>query len=71
MAMISLHRRIHADSLPLRMLLQVHDELVCEAPRVAAPELSQTVATIMREALPLRVPLKVDVATGENWLEAK
>jgi DNA polymerase-1 len=71
LAMIKLHRRIQEESLPLRMLLQVHDELVCEAPRDEAQRLGETVAELMRTAMKLRVPLKVDVGLGENWLEAK
>lgn len=70
-AMIELHRRIACESLPLRMLLQVHDELVCEAPRAAAPAMTAVMRAVMGGAMKLRVPLKVDVATGENWLEAK
>jgi DNA polymerase I len=70
-AMIHLHRRIAGERLPLRMLLQVHDELVCEAPRAAAPAMAEIVRDVMRGAMTLRVPLKVDVACGENWLEAK
>ena len=71
LAMINLHRRIQQERLPLRMLLQVHDELVCEGPRDAAPQLGRTIAEVMSSAMRLRVPLKVDVATGENWLDAK
>ena len=71
LAMINLHRHIQEDNLPLRMLLQVHDELVCEAPCDEARRLGQTVAELMRNAMKLRVPLKVDVGLGENWLEAK
>lgn len=70
-AMLRLHARIEHESLPLRMLLQVHDELVCEAPRETAPQLAETVRREMAGAMKLRVPLKVDVARGENWLEAK
>lgn len=70
-AMVQLHRRIHAGKLPLRILLQVHDELVMEAPRSAADEMAQVAVEVMSGALPLRVPLRVDVATGENWLDAK
>jgi DNA polymerase-1 len=70
-AMIRLHERIHAERLPLRMLLQVHDELVCEAPRAAAPAMAGVIADIMSGAMELRTPLKVDVSLGENWLEAK
>jgi DNA polymerase-1 len=71
LAMINLHRRIQAEGLPLRMLLQVHDELVCEAPRDEAPRLAEVIADVMSNAMELRIPLKVDVAAGENWLEAK
>jgi DNA polymerase-1 len=52
-----------------RMLLQVHDELLFEAP----PEEAEAVAALAREimgaALPLRVPLVVDVKTGKDWSE--
>jgi DNA polymerase-1 len=70
-AMIRLHQRIARQRLPLRMLLQVHDELVCEAPRQQAESLAESVREAMSGAMPLRVPLKVDVACGENWLGAK
>lgn len=71
LAMIRLHQRIQQEHLPLRMLLQVHDELVCEGPAGRAAALGATVAGVMSQALELRVPLKVDVGTGRNWLEAK
>jgi DNA polymerase-1 len=71
LAMVNLHERIRAQELPLRMLLQVHDELVCEGPAARADELSTIVAEVMSGAMELRVPLKVDVATGKSWLDAK
>ncbi len=70
-AMLRLHERIRAERLPLRMLLQVHDELVCEGPRADAPELARVIRDVMTTALPLRVPVRVDAAWGDNWLEAK
>jgi DNA polymerase-1 len=70
-AMLQLHRRISAERLSLRMLLQVHDELVCEAPRTDAAAMADIIRAVMTGAMELRVPLKVDVASGENWLEAK
>lgn len=70
-AMNRLHSRVTEQRLPLRLLLQVHDELVCEAPQAQAQELAEVVAEVMRTALPLRVPLAVDVAVAANWLEAK
>jgi DNA polymerase-1 len=70
-AMIRLHERIQRERLPLRMLLQVHDELLFEAPASEAGALRDLVVGIMSTAMPLRVPLKVDAAVAENWLEAK
>ncbi|MCA9244341.1 MAG: DNA polymerase I [Phycisphaerales bacterium] len=70
-AMIRLDERIRRDNLPLRMLLQVHDELVCEAPADRAEELAQIVSETMRTAIKLDVPARVDCAIGRNWLEAK
>ncbi|HZW31545.1 MAG TPA: DNA polymerase I [Isosphaeraceae bacterium] len=57
-------RRCHA-----RMLLQLHDELVFEAPAEEIPTLAELVRRQMTAALDLNVPLKVDLATGINWLE--
>ncbi|QOJ13608.1 MAG: DNA polymerase I [Planctomycetia bacterium] len=70
-AMVRLQARIEQERLPLRLLLQVHDELVCEGARSRAEELSGVVREVMSGAMALRVPLKVDVACGENWLESK
>jgi DNA polymerase-1 len=53
------------------LLLQVHDELVLEVKSARAEELGQAVADVMEEAVPLSVPVKVDVGWGPNWLEAK
>jgi DNA polymerase-1 len=54
-----------------RLLLQVHDELVVEAPAAEAPEVADVVRREMAGAAPLSVPLVVDVGIGENWLDAK
>ena len=70
-AMVRLHRRIHEESLDLHMLIQVHDELVFETSKAAVEEYAEVVRHEMAEALPLSVPVRVDVAWGENWLEGK
>ena len=54
-----------------RILLQVHDELVIEAPAEHAEDTSQIVKREMEAAARLEVPLVVDVGIGENWLDAK
>jgi DNA polymerase-1 len=53
------------------MLLQVHDELVFEAPEDEVDAASALVLDHMQHAVELKVPLVVDVGTGKNWLEAK
>ena len=54
-----------------RMILTVHDELLFEATKEAAEEAAAALRTIMERAVPLKVPLTVDVGIGENWKEAK
>ncbi|MFO7976490.1 MAG: DNA polymerase I [Candidatus Hydrogenedentota bacterium] len=52
-----------------RMLVQVHDELLVESPAAEAEETAGIIKRIMEEALPLVVPLKVDIGIGDNWAE--
>jgi DNA polymerase-1 len=54
-----------------RLLLQVHDELVVEAPAAEASEVAGLVRREMEGAAHLSVPLLVDVGIGDNWLDAK
>ncbi len=68
-AMIAVDRRIRAAGLKARMLLQIHDELVFEAPDDEMPELVKLVREAMTTALDLKVPLKVDLGVGPNWLD--
>ncbi len=58
-------------ALKSRMLLQIHDELLFEAPPDEVGELSERVREIMENAVKLTVPLKVSVGSGPNWLEVK
>ena len=53
------------------MLLSVHDELVFEVPPTEVPALAELVREEMIGAMTLRVPLKVDVASGPNWLDGE
>jgi DNA polymerase-1 len=69
-AMVAVHRRI--ESRPdTWMLIQVHDELVFELPADRTATLAAIVRREMVEALPLDVPVKVDLSWGANWLDAK
>ena len=70
LAMIDIHHKLRNSTLQSKMLLQVHDELVFEAPRNELEELKAMVTTSMEGAAQLDVPLVVDTGTGYNWLEA-
>lgn len=70
MAMIRIHDRIAKEQLPLRMLLQVHDELVFECEAGRADEFAAMVRSEMENALSLRVPLVAEAGKGINWLMA-
>jgi DNA polymerase-1 len=67
LAMIRLDQAL--ENTDARLILQVHDELVVEAPVQSAPEIASMVKQIMEEAIELDVPLKVDVGIGDNWAE--
>ena len=73
MAMLNLYRRLKEEQWRSRMLLQIHDELVFEAPPDELPRLRAVVVeemtTPIEKALHLRVPLKVDAVVGPNWLD--
>ena len=71
LAMVNLHRRIKKEELELKMLLQVHDELVFELPAARADDYRQIVTEEMTNALQLNVPITVDVGYGNNWLQCK
>ncbi len=71
LAMIAVHRQLAADNYQARLLLSVHDELVLEAPDAELQPVAKLVHDAMIGALELEVPLKVDVASGPNWLEVE
>jgi DNA polymerase-1 len=68
-AMLNIYRRLHRERRQARMLLQIHDELVFEVPPEELNEVAQLVSEEMTTALPLQVPLKVDLGVGPNWLD--
>ena len=70
-AMVDIHRTLKAEGLGSRLLLQVHDELVLEAPDAEVERVTALVREHMEGAAKLDVPLVVDVGVGSNWLEAK
>ncbi len=71
LAMLGIHRRLRTEGLSAKMLLQIHDELIFEAPAAEIDGLAALVVEEMAGAHPLDVPLKVDVKVGPNWADAK
>lgn len=67
MAMLQLDKLIREQNLPIEMLLQIHDELIFEAPKEKAGILADQIRTAMEHAVELSVPLKVSVEIGESW----
>ncbi len=70
-AMIRLHDALRDRGLRGQMLIQVHDELILEAPQGEVEETAALVKEVMENAYPLSVPLKVDAHIGKNWGELK
>jgi DNA polymerase-1 len=66
-AMVRMARELRAHGLESRMLLQVHDELLFEAPAAEVGRLQALATEVMESALTLDVPLKVDVKVGDDW----
>lgn len=70
-AMIDMSQRLKQEGLKTRLLLQVHDELIFEAPKEEIEKLIEIVPDVMEHALELKVPLKVDYSYGPTWYDAK
>ena len=70
-AMIDMAQRLEDEGMQTRMLLQVHDELIFEAPEEEIEKLKEIVPEVMESAIALDVPLKVDWAYGLSWYETK
>ncbi|NPD68218.1 DNA polymerase I [Lichenicola cladoniae] len=69
-AMVRLPAIMNRDGIQARMLLQVHDELLFEAPEAEADALAAMVRTVMEGAATLSVPLVVETGIGRSWAEA-
>jgi DNA polymerase-1 len=67
LAMIRVDRALRESGMRARLLLQVHDELVLEAPESEVPQLTGLLREAMGSAAQLIVPLDVDVKIGSNW----
>ena len=69
-AMVALDRALRTRELATTLILQIHDELLLEAPTGEVDEATALVREVMEGAAELAVPILVDVGTGRNWAEA-
>ena len=69
-AMISISNYMNKNKMESKLLLQIHDELVFEAPKSELEDLESMVVDKMIKALPLSVPVEVDSGYGQSWYEA-
>ncbi|MDI6688568.1 MAG: DNA polymerase, partial [Desulfobacterales bacterium] len=69
-AMINIWKRLKEGNLKMRMILQIHDELLFEVPETELEPAKKLIKNDMENALSLSVPLKVDIGWGKNWAEA-
>ena len=70
-AMNAVHRRLAEEGLAARLILQVHDELIVEAPEAEQEQVSALLRECMENAASLRVPLVADVHAGRSWFDTK
>ena len=70
MAMVTIHRRLKAEGLKAKMIMQVHDELNFNVPLEEVDKVRSIVVSEMQNVVHLTVPLIADCGVGKNWLEA-
>lgn len=71
LAMIAVYRRLEKEEAAADLILQVHDELIIDAPQAEAEAVAKLLAEEMQGVAELKVPLVVDVHTGKSWYEVK
>lgn len=70
LAMISVDKALKDGGYKTRMILQVHDELLFDAPKNELETVTPLIKRLMENALPLNVPVVVESGYGFNWLDA-
>ena len=70
-AMIRVERRLQQEGMRARLILQVHDELIVEAPEEEAEQVAKLLREEMEHAVSLSVPLVAEASIGKTWYDAK
>ena len=71
LAMVKVYRRLKAEGLRARLIMQVHDELIVECPEAEQETVKKLLTEEMEQVARLAVPLRAEAHAGRNWLEAK
>ena len=71
LAMIRVHRALREEGFEARLIMQVHDELIIEAPEAEAPRVADLLKRCMEGVFPLSVPLRTDISIGGDWRACK
>ena len=71
LAMVRVHDALRAQGLASRLILQVHDELIVEAPAEECEQVAALLRDCMENVAELSVPLTAEVKTGSSWYETK
>ena len=71
LAMVRVHRRLTADGLKAKLVLQIHDELIIDCPEDEVGQVKLILEDCMQNVVKLRVPLTADVHTGLSWYDTK
>jgi DNA polymerase-1 len=71
LAMVKLDQELVASGSKARLTMQVHDELVMEVPNDEIEATRKVIDQAMTKVVELKVPLKVDMGVGKNWMDAK
>ncbi|WIV10518.1 DNA polymerase I [Proteiniborus sp. MB09-C3] len=71
LAMVNVYNELKKRGLKSRLILQVHDELIIEAHKEEVEEVKTLLKDLMENAIPLNVPLSVDMETGDSWYDTK
>jgi DNA polymerase-1 len=70
-AMLHVDEALRRENLRARMIMQVHDELLIEAPVDEVESVTTLLRREMERAVELDVPLEVEIGAGDNWMDAK
>ncbi|MCE5236313.1 MAG: DNA polymerase I [Clostridiaceae bacterium] len=71
LAMVRVYAALKKEGLKAKLILQIHDELIIDAPIDEAPRAGEILCDCMQNAMRLKVPLSADVRTGHSWFDTK